>query len=241
MTANVSDQPSSGGNANGSNNDSSMAPPSQLSPPRPISTLQHNYSNIQQPAPVLPLASAVPTPPLGVQRPAGPSSLPSTQGSNGNSTAGSPFTAGLPGSTGGLAGSGSGGSQLTLPGGSGDGNGAFSRSAVRPRTPPEERGARQRERTVADEVLRNRLSEIQDLIHLEAPITEDSIMRTLQARFFNQKYFVSHLPILIPVLRSGFHRLSLWKITPFHSSTQEFAVGSLCSQYGIQEVENTHA
>jgi hypothetical protein len=35
------------------------------------------------------------------------------------------------------------------------------------------------------------LAEVQDLIHLESPLTEDDVMRTLQARFFNQKYFVS--------------------------------------------------
>ena len=32
---------------------------------------------------------------------------------------------------------------------------------------------------------------VDDLIHLEDPIEEDSVVRALQARFFNQKYFVS--------------------------------------------------
>ena len=34
---------------------------------------------------------------------------------------------------------------------------------------------------------------VDDLIHLEDPIEEDSVVRALQARFFNQKYFVSTL------------------------------------------------
>lgn len=30
-----------------------------------------------------------------------------------------------------------------------------------------------------------------DLIHLQGPLTEDAVMRTLQARFNDGKYFVS--------------------------------------------------
>ncbi len=37
----------------------------------------------------------------------------------------------------------------------------------------------------------SRLTELHDLIHLDPPLSEDAILRTMQARFFNQKYFVS--------------------------------------------------
>lgn len=32
---------------------------------------------------------------------------------------------------------------------------------------------------------------MEDLIHLQGPLTEDAVMRTLQARFNERKYFVS--------------------------------------------------
>ena len=38
---------------------------------------------------------------------------------------------------------------------------------------------------------------VDDLIHLEDPIEEDSVVRALQARFFNQKYFVSTIEYYI--------------------------------------------
>ena len=50
---------------------------------------------------------------------------------------------------------------------------------------------RRRERVAADEARKNKLSELRDLIHLEGDLTEDSVVRALQTRFFNQKYFVS--------------------------------------------------
>ena len=50
---------------------------------------------------------------------------------------------------------------------------------------------RRRERVAADEARKNKLSELRDLIHLEGELTEDSVVRALQTRFFNQKYFVS--------------------------------------------------
>ena len=64
MTANVSD-PATSGSANGGQQQqltstadtNSQQPPTQpcqmSSPPQPVSTLQHNYSNIQQPAPLV--------------------------------------------------------------------------------------------------------------------------------------------------------------------------------------------
>ena len=170
MTANVSDPPSSNGG---------LRPPAkqQFSPPaQPVSTLQHNYSNIQQPSPVL--AAAISEPHLtrnglttSSQRPSGPNSLNGSPAlvANGNSA-----------------------SLGVLPGA--QQGGAFSRSAVRPRTPTtdETRTQRRRERvTPADDAKRSKLGGLGDLIHLEPPLNEDAVIRALQARFFNQKYYVS--------------------------------------------------
>ena len=60
----------------------------------------------------------------------------------------------------------------------------------RPRTPPEERVAI-REKMVLEEAKKSRLADINDLIHLDSPITEDAVIRTLQSRYVNQKYVVS--------------------------------------------------
>ena len=68
--------------------------------------------------------------------------------------------------------------------------GAFTKTAVRPKTPPEYRVAR-REKMAFEEAKKSRLANINDLIHLDLPISEDTVIRTLQSRFFNQKYFVS--------------------------------------------------
>ncbi len=43
----------------------------------------------------------------------------------------------------------------------------------------------------------SKLAEVGDLIHLDAPLQEDTILRALQARFFNQKYFVSLIYYII--------------------------------------------
>ena len=43
----------------------------------------------------------------------------------------------------------------------------------------------------AEEVRKSKLADVQDLIHLKPPLGEDQVLRTLQARFFNKKYFVS--------------------------------------------------
>jgi hypothetical protein len=161
--ANISDGPASGGSSGSNNN--GLKPVtnqlSQLSPPQPVSTLQHNYSNIQQPIP----------------RPSSNSLTSSrTQSSNASPSLiapGSPFLPALPPT----------GPPPPVPG---EAFGAFSRSAVRPRTPNEHS-----ERSKAAD--RSKLVEINDLIHLEPPLTEDSVIRTLQARFFHQKHFVSFL------------------------------------------------
>ena len=59
-----------------------------------------------------------------------------------------------------------------------------------PRTPPSE-VRRRRERSVAEEMRRSRLAEISDLTRLQGPLTEDAVVKTLQARFYNQNYQVS--------------------------------------------------
>ena len=145
MTANVSDPSSNGGNPSNqlpaSVTSSTVAPTGavisssttaacQLSPPQPVNTLQqHNYSNIQQPAAVLPTVLHQQLPPSS-QRPSGPNSLPSNNSPAAGS--GSPF-AGATTTT--FSGSVSNGDI-----GGGVGGGAFSRSAVRPRTPTNNQG-----------------------------------------------------------------------------------------------------
>ena len=187
MTANVSDPLSSGGAAilgNSSDRQISdgsgpqqphfqhqLTAMSQISPPRPTDALQQNdYYNLQQPAPVLPtLPGPMPT----------VSSRGQSASSGPSSKAESPSAFYF--------------QQFQNPPAhlsSSDGNGAFSR--VRPRTPPEER-ARRRERNLAEDARKSKLGDIQDLIHLEPPLSEDVIMRALQSRFFNQKYFVGKI------------------------------------------------
>ena len=116
---------------------SSMSPNLEASltssPPKPVSSIQHNYSNIHQPIPR-------------------PTSLTSSRTQSSNSTE-SP--------TGGVA--------------IGSEGGAFTKV----RTPPME------------EAKKSKLAEIDDLIHLESPISEDLVIRTLQARFVNQKFMVN--------------------------------------------------
>jgi hypothetical protein len=164
MTANISDPASMMMASSGNKNN--LVSAGQLSPPQPVSTLQHNYSNIQQPIPRS-------TPPQNH------GSLTSSHTQSSNNTSPALTTASA---------SPCGGLMTLLPGE--NGGGAFSRSAVRPRTPPEER-LRRRVKLAADEAKKSKLADLRDLIHLEAPLTEDAVIRTLQARFFNQKYFVS--------------------------------------------------
>ena len=64
--------------------------------------------------------------------------------------------------------------------------------------------ARRRERSVAEEMRRSRLAEVSDLTRLPGPLTEDAVVKTLQARFYNEQYQVSTrtqepiIPIIIP-------------------------------------------
>ena len=125
---------------------------SQLSsPPKPVSTLQHNYSNIHQPIPR-------------------PTSLTSSRTQSSNT---SPVLTGSP---------------LNL---NGENGSAFTKPVLRPKTPPEERVAK-REKMAQEEAKKSRLADISDLIHLELPINEETVIRTLQSRFYNQKYVVSN-------------------------------------------------
>ena len=50
---------------------------------------------------------------------------------------------------------------------------------------------KQREQLAVEEVRKSKLVDVQDLIHLTPPLSEDLVLRTLQARFFNKCYFVS--------------------------------------------------
>ena len=159
MTANVSDPSTNGGNPS-QQPPSSMAntnavpvtsppmPPTtsacQLSPPQPVNTLQqHNYSNIQQPAAVMPSVLSQQLNQPTSQRPSGPNSLPSNNSPAAGS--GSPF-AGATATT--FSGSASNGDI-----GGGTGGGAFSRSAVRPRTPTNNQGNKTLPHLLANDVI----------------------------------------------------------------------------------------
>ena len=43
---------------------------------------------------------------------------------------------------------------------------------------------------------KNVYSDVHDLIHLPGPLTEDALLRALQARFLSKEYFVSFPPML---------------------------------------------
>ena len=66
--------------------------------------------------------------------------------------------------------------------------GATTSSSIRSRTPIDERI---RIANIAEEVKKSKLADVQDLIHLQHPLSEDLVLRTLQARYFNKNYFVS--------------------------------------------------
>ena len=165
ITANVSSD------SNNNNNNQSEQQQLFASPPRIQQQQQPNYSNIQQPEPVLPLQ------PQQQQQFQRPSPLSSVQ------------TLGIPSSS-----------------TASTGGGAFSRSAVRPRTPNSNEEAEAADRRRQQQPLVHhaaaasisssaanglRMADVHDLIHLKQPATEDDVLRTLQARFVNQKYFVS--------------------------------------------------
>ena len=69
--------------------------------------------------------------------------------------------------------------------------GAIRSVPSRPSTPPSER-QRRREKALAEEMRKSKLADIKDLIRLQGPLTEDAVVKTLQARFYNQKYQVQH-------------------------------------------------
>ena len=65
---------------------------------------------------------------------------------------------------------------------------AANSGSIRSRTPIEERI---RIANFAEDVKKSKLADVQDLIHLQPPLSEDIVLRTLQARYFNKNYFVS--------------------------------------------------
>jgi len=75
--------------------------------------------------------------------------------------------------------------------------GAVVRSVpTRHSTPPSER-QRRREKELAEEMKNSKLANIEDLIRLQGPLTEDAVVKTLQARFYNNKYQTNVGPILL--------------------------------------------
>ena len=66
--------------------------------------------------------------------------------------------------------------------------GTTTSGSIRSRTPIDERI---RIANIAEEVKKSKLADVQDLIHLQHPLSEDLVLRTLQARYFNKNYFVS--------------------------------------------------
>ena len=63
--------------------------------------------------------------------------------------------------------------------------GTTTSGSIRSRTPIDERI---RIANIAEEVKKSKLADVQDLIHLQHPLSEDLVLRTLQARYF--KYFL---------------------------------------------------
>lgn len=76
--------------------------------------------------------------------------------------------------------------------------GAIRSVPSRPSTPPSER-QRRREKALAEEMRKSKLADIEDLIRLQGPLTEDAVVKTLQARFYNQKYQTHVGPILLSI------------------------------------------
>ena len=42
---------------------------------------------------------------------------------------------------------------------------------------------------------KSRLADVDDLIRLEGPLTEDAVLKTLQSRFYNRKYQVKKIAV----------------------------------------------
>lgn len=157
--------------------------PQHQSPPKPVETIiqQHNYINVTQPSIVHPQATR-------------PLSGPTRNGHFGSRDRLGQLMDTVESASVTNSVNHSAGSQQPEPGAQG---GAFSRSAVRPRTPPGG-GSWEFDPSVRQsQQQRGRLAKMQDLIQLEPPLTEDAIMRTLQARFNNQKYFTNVGPIVL--------------------------------------------
>lgn len=59
----------------------------------------------------------------------------------------------------------------------------------------------------------NILSDVQDLIHLPGPLTEDAVLRTLHARFYMKEYFTNIGPVLL-------------SLNPYHSVSNPLTLAS---------------
>ena len=64
---------------------------------------------------------------------------------------------------------------------------------------PTEQIIRREQQQQLEEVRKSKLADVHDLIHLPQPITEDLVLRALQARFFNRNYFTNVGPIVLSV------------------------------------------
>jgi len=73
---------------------------------------------------------------------------------------------------------------------------AANSGSIRSRTPIEERI---RIANFAEDVKKSKLADVQDLIHLQPPLSEDIVLRTLQARYFNKNYFTNVGPTVLSV------------------------------------------
>ena len=60
---------------------------------------------------------------------------------------------------------------------------------------PTEQIIRREHQQQLEEVRKSKLADVHDLIHLPQPISEDLVLRALQARFFNRNYFVSTIQL----------------------------------------------
>ena len=62
---------------------------------------------------------------------------------------------------------------------------------------------------------KSRLADVEDLIRLEGPLTEDAVLKTLQSRFYNRKYQVIKMPsFYVDICVSNYLCKLSWKSWP---------------------------
>ena len=98
--------------------------------------------------------------------------------------------------------------------------GTTTSGSIRSRTPIDERI---RIANIAEEVKKSKLADVQDLIHLQHPLSEDLVLRTLQARYFNKNYFVS---LILGSASLNNHRLFVFECNLFIFSRQMWVLQS---------------